>query len=119
LRRLHAVVHPAHGGGPGQHQGRVQGRRAAGDPPQARGGEAEADPDQRRQVMPKPTAKATKAKAGAGRTSKGRPAPTSPSSGTKMLNVKSMRVRDLVRRLDGSEAQVGGLASTDIALARK
>src|SRR5207245_4578163 len=66
-------------------------------------------------VMPKPTAKATKAKARAGRPSTGGPAPTTPSRGAKMLNVKPLRDRVLVRRLEESEEKVGGIIIPDTA----
>jgi len=65
--------------------------------------------------MPKPTAKATKVKAGAGRSTTARPAPTTPSRGAKMLNVKPLRDRVLVRRLEEAEEKVGGIIIPDTA----
>jgi chaperonin GroES len=68
--------------------------------------------------MPKPTSKASKAKAKAkttaGRPVAARPAPA-PSGGRKMLNVKPLRDRVLVRRLEESEEKVGGIIIPDTA----
>jgi len=62
--------------------------------------------------------KAAKAKAktpaSAGRPSADRPAP-GPSGGRKMLNVKPLRDRVLVRRLEESEEKVGGIIIPDTA----
>jgi chaperonin GroES len=65
--------------------------------------------------MPKPKAKAAKAKARAGRSSAAGPAPTTPSRGAKMLNVKPLRDRVLVRRLEEAEEKVGGIIIPDTA----
>jgi chaperonin GroES len=65
--------------------------------------------------MPKPTAKPSKAKARAGRPVVAGPARTTPSRGTKMVNVRPLRDRVLVRRLEEAEEKVGGLIIPDTA----
>jgi chaperonin GroES len=67
--------------------------------------------------MPRPTSKKAKpsAKDKAGRSTEARPAP-SPSGGKKkMLNVKPLRDRVLVRRLEEAEEKVGGIIIPDTA----
>jgi chaperonin GroES len=60
-----------------------------------------------------PRAKA-KAKATAGRSDKGRPAAAA-SGGGRMVNVRPLRDRVLVRRLDEGEEKVGGIIVPDTA----
>jgi chaperonin GroES len=50
----------------------------------------------------------------AGRSNKGRPAPV-PSGGGRMVNVKPLRDRVLVRRLEKGEEKVGGIIVPDTA----
>jgi chaperonin GroES len=66
--------------------------------------------------MPKPS-KSNKAKATAkaGGSPGARPAPTPPSRGNRMLDVKPLRDRVLVRRLEESEEKVGGIIIPDTA----
>jgi len=64
--------------------------------------------------MRRPTSKAKASKAKAGRSGPARPA-VAVSGGAKMSNVKPLRDRVLVRRLEEAEEKVGGIIIPDTA----
>src|SRR5262249_40220186 len=99
-------------------QGGVQGRRAPARASQEGRGEAEADRHQRGQVKPAKRKRAAGKAASPGRPG-GTTRPAVPSSSTtggkRMPNVKPLRDRVLVRRIEKTEEKVGGIIIPDSA----